>query len=64
MNIPRIHCKTCQHYYVTWDRHFPHGCTAYEIKSSLLPSNIVYKSSGQPCMQMTPKTGKNDVPRS
>ncbi|MBW1675454.1 MAG: uracil-DNA glycosylase [Deltaproteobacteria bacterium] len=45
-----IDCHRCKHYYVTWDKHFPHGCRAMKFKSKELPSRVVVRSSGIPCL--------------
>ncbi|RLB83827.1 MAG: uracil-DNA glycosylase [Deltaproteobacteria bacterium] len=45
-----IDCHRCRHYYVTWDKRFPHGCRAMKFKSKELPSCVVGKSSGMPCL--------------
>jgi hypothetical protein len=34
-------CHKCEHYYVTWDKDFPHGCRAMEFKSRQLPGVAV-----------------------
>jgi len=36
-NEKMIDCHKCEHYYVTWDKHFPHGCKAMKFKSKQLP---------------------------
>jgi len=43
-----IDCHACKHYYVTWDKEFPHGCRAMGFMSRQLPSLTVRSS--------TPKT--------
>jgi len=40
-----IDCHKCEHYYVTWEKHFPHGCKEMGFKSRLLPSKVVQKST-------------------
>jgi len=45
-----IDCHRCKHYYVTWDKHFPHGCHAMKFKSKELPSRVVEKNSGMSCL--------------
>ncbi|HFS82458.1 MAG TPA: uracil-DNA glycosylase [Epsilonproteobacteria bacterium] len=54
--MDRINCKRCIHYYVTWDRHAPHGCRAFGFKSRQIPSMVVQKSSQKPCTHYRPKT--------
>ena len=50
-----VNCRQCKHYYVTWDRKFPHGCRPMRIKSGQLPSNVVYQSSGKECLAFQAK---------
>jgi hypothetical protein len=45
-----IDCHKCEHYYVTWDEHFPHGCKAMKFKSKQLPSVSVFVSSDIECL--------------
>ena len=40
-----IDCHKCKHYYVTWDKDFPHGCRAMRFKSRQLPCIVVRNSS-------------------
>nr|WP_248926537.1 uracil-DNA glycosylase [Paenibacillus hamazuiensis] len=51
----KINCFGCKHFYVTWDPSFPRGCRAFGFKTSEMPSALVLKSSGQPCMEYTKK---------
>jgi len=44
-----IDCHHCEHYYVTWDKEFPHGCRAMGFKSAQIPSVTVLMHSDQPC---------------
>ena len=43
-------CHKCEHYYVTWDKQFPHGCKAMKFKSKQLPSVVVFTSSSMECL--------------
>jgi len=46
-----IDCHKCKHYYVTWDKKFPHGCRAMNFKSLQFPSTVVQNStSGEDCL--------------
>jgi hypothetical protein len=45
-----IDCHKCEHYYVTWDKNFPHGCKAMKFKSKRLPSIEVRVSSHRECL--------------
>lgn len=44
-----INCMNCTHYYVTWDKNFPHGCKLFAFKSGKLPSLLVLESTGDKC---------------
>lgn len=45
-----ISCQQCEHYYVTWDKEFPHGCRAMGFKSAQPPSTTVLINSNQECL--------------
>jgi hypothetical protein len=51
----KIDCHKCKHFYVTWDKNFPHGCKAMGFKSKSIPSTAVYEASGISCQQYDPK---------
>ncbi len=55
MKKKRINCNNCIHYYITWDKKFPRGCSAMKFKSKQMPSVLVYNSSGAPCLKFMPK---------
>lgn len=42
-------CMKCEYYYVTWDPKRPRGCKYFGFKSYIMPSAVVFKSSGSPC---------------
>ncbi|HED00638.1 MAG TPA: uracil-DNA glycosylase [Proteobacteria bacterium] len=50
-----IDCHKCKHYYVTWDKNFPHGCRAMNFKSQEFPSQVVQTSSAMSCLLFEPK---------
>nr|WP_072328796.1 MULTISPECIES: uracil-DNA glycosylase [unclassified Paenibacillus] len=52
----KINCLQCKHYFVTWDPQFPRGCRSYGVKTSQMPSALVYRSSGQPCLTFEMKS--------
>lgn len=56
MSNHRINCFQCRYFYVTWDMNHPKGCKYFEFKSKLLPSMVVWKSSGQACLKFEPKS--------
>jgi hypothetical protein len=49
--MEKTNCKTCQHYFVTWEPQKPHGCKIFNFKSQLIPSIVVIKNSGSTCTQ-------------
>ena len=51
----RIDCRKCRHYFVTWQESTPHGCRSIGFKSAQLPSVVVFKSSGAPCLYFETK---------
>jgi hypothetical protein len=53
-----IDCHKCEHYYVTWDKNFPHGCKAIGFKSKQLPSIEVRVSSYLDCLLVAGKKKK------
>jgi hypothetical protein len=50
-----INCFLCVHFYVTWDNARPRGCRAMGFKSREIPSLVVLKSSGSPCLHYEEK---------
>jgi len=50
-----INCTQCKHYYITWDKDFPHGCRAMGFKSARPPSVAVRMSADQECAFFTKK---------
>ena len=53
-----IDCYKCKYYYVTWDKHFPHGCKAMKFKSKQFPSTVVFVSSNKECLLFKKKKRK------
>lgn len=53
-----IDCHQCEHYYVTWDKDFPHGCRAMGFKSARPPSVTVLINSDKPCLLYEEKIRK------
>lgn len=51
----RINCINCIYFYITWDKNNPRGCKYFGFKSKLLPSVMVYKSSGEDCKMFKSK---------
>ena len=44
-----VRCHGCAHYFVTYDRHRPYGCTKFGFKTKSLPSLVVIESTGMQC---------------
>lgn len=53
----KIDCFTCSNFYITWDKDFPYGCRAMGFKTRNMPSDEVYKASGENCLGFRPKDG-------
>ncbi len=43
-------CRKCRFYYITWDPMRPHGCKAMGFKGKEVPSIVVLRNSGKPCL--------------
>jgi len=52
---PRIDCRRCNNYYVTWDPRFPAGCKLFTFKSKSQPSITVWEATGAPCEHYSEK---------
>lgn len=55
MGETKPNCHKCKHFYVTWDKNFPKGCTFYGFKTKKLPSTSVQEASGGKCLAFEPK---------
>jgi len=56
-----IDCHKCEHYYVTWENDFPHGCRAMGFKSRQLPIIVVRSSTPEmECLLFKKKEKKGD----
>ncbi|MGD2097768.1 MAG: uracil-DNA glycosylase [Desulfobacterales bacterium] len=52
-----ISCHKCIHYYVTWDRNFPHGCRGMGFKGRCYPLYTVRQiMNGQDCLLFVAKS--------
>ncbi len=52
-------CRKCKYYFVTWDKHKPHGCKAMGFKSSRAPSLVVRQTTpGLQCQYFKPRQKK------
>jgi hypothetical protein len=50
-----VDCVKCKHFHVTWDPHFPKGCTVFKFKSKYAPSQTVYEATGKFCEEFEEK---------
>jgi hypothetical protein len=49
-------CHRCNHYYITWEKAYPHGCRAMKFKSRRLPClEVRHAMQGRNCLAYTPK---------
>ena len=42
-------CLKCEHFFITYQEAHPRGCRIFGIKSKMLPSRVVFNSSGAHC---------------
>jgi len=57
-----IDCFQCQNLYITWDENAPRGCKAFGFKTKRLPSDVVFESSGEPCLKFIAKNQPSKKP--
>ena len=43
-------CKSCVHFFITWNKRFPFGCRAMGFMSSNSPSKDVFEVEGRDCL--------------
>lgn len=54
---PGVSCRRCEHYHVTWDPRWPHGCRVMGFKSHVLPHQAVLKTTpGIDCLLFRAKS--------
>ena len=51
----KVRCFDCEHYYVTWQKKYSHGCRAFGFKSALMPCLAVGSASSESCLQYKKK---------
>ena len=44
-----IKCHGCSYFFITYKQSKPYGCKAYGFISRILPSKVVFESSGIKC---------------
>lgn len=59
----KVDCLKCVHFAVTWEPKRPKSCTLFGFKSAALPSVVVYRSTGSPCMGFQPKKTEPKPPK-
>jgi len=45
-----VNCFQCVHFAVTWEPNYPKSCKLFGFKTQLLPSAVVYETTGEVCM--------------
>ena len=53
---PAPDCWSCAGFFVTHEPHFPYGCRTFAMKTRLLPSVEVERTSGTPCQAFVPRS--------
>jgi hypothetical protein len=61
MKKQNVDCHKCIHYYVTWNRDYPHGCRAMGFKGRFLPSISVHRISGRACLMYLEKKNQTSL---
>tara|TARA_Y100001968_G_C19182044_1_gene630918 strand:- start:584 stop:805 length:222 start_codon:yes stop_codon:yes gene_type:complete len=56
----QIACLKCQSYFVTYDKNRPWGCSRFGFKSSILPSQLVFNTTGTNCAYFVKKVNLKD----
>jgi len=54
-----VNCIKCIHFNVTWDKKFPRGCKLYGFKTSRMPSELVFQSTGERCPNFKEKASSS-----
>lgn len=49
---------------VTWDARYPRGCKLFEFKGTIMPSIMVYKSTGAECQNFSMRQVYSDKDKS
>ncbi|MAH89565.1 MAG: hypothetical protein CMJ06_05980 [Pelagibacterales bacterium] len=56
-----VSCHGCKNFYITYKQYRPYGCKAYGFISKILPSKVVFNSSGIECAYKNDITGYNRI---
>ncbi len=56
MTEKTVNCLKCSYFYVTWDPRHPRGCRLFGFKTQLMPSLLVFQSTGAPCTGFVDKS--------
>jgi hypothetical protein len=54
-------CFRCRHFAITWQIKRAYACRLMGFKSAQLPSLVVRRNSGQPCLGFEAKPDKKSV---
>jgi len=60
-NEKRVNCFKCEYYANTWNSQFPIACKFFGFKSASVPSDVVYKSTGEHCNSLRKKSRSNQL---
>ena len=58
--LRKVNCFECRHFFITHELGHPYGCQAMGFKSREMPSSVVCRSSGEPCLLQEPKDKQPD----
>lgn len=50
MDEKSLNCRKCKYFYITWDKVLPYGCRLHQMKTHLIPSQLVKRASGHDCL--------------
>ena len=56
----QILCGKCKFYFVTYEKYKPWGCSKFGFKSSILPSQLVFNTTGTNCAYFVKKVNLKD----
>jgi len=54
-NEKRINCFQCIYYANTWEPNSPRACKFFGFKSAQVPSEVVYRNTGERCISFKEK---------
>ena len=54
-NTKKVNCFQCVYYVNTWNPRFPRYCKFFGFKSTEIPSEVVYRNTGEQCISFVGK---------